>query len=129
MLAWDAQSCAAKAGYWAALNDGSTDSGCWYMGGAGQSCSTVCSGYQLSCVERSWNDDSSDSICAHLAPAVSLHQPRDPVPAACAPAWLGGYGGICGRVAEGHGNQACDCTPGYDAGGNGGWMRFCACAP
>jgi len=119
---WNSAACGQKGGYWAALNDGSTDSGCWFFGAAGQSCSTVCAGRSLSCVPRNWNDDASDTVCKHIAPSNALYEPRDPTSPECGPTWYSGYGGICGRIPPGHGNQSCECIP-------TDWNRFCVCAP
>jgi len=65
--------CALAGGYWAPLNDGTGDYGCWFHADFNQSCSSACSAIStsLSCDTRNWNDDTNCSISRNYYPSLA----------------------------------------------------------
>ncbi|MCX6353574.1 MAG: hypothetical protein NTZ78_01570 [Candidatus Aureabacteria bacterium] len=59
---WGSAACAAKSGYWGPVNDGSGDSGCWFLAQADEGCDTACQGHSLQCRSGAWDDDSVCTI-------------------------------------------------------------------
>jgi hypothetical protein len=126
---WDATRCSSYGGYWAALNldSGGSGSGCWFAASTENvSCTSVCSGYGLSCRTDNWNDNSSNSICLHFFPSHVGDDPRNNPQGGPTPALItltGTSEGCVYRCPLGHDNSGFE---GCAGAGDYGYAQDCS---